>query len=390
MFSNSSSARDKSTRAPAREFDSDDDDSGELWISPKISRTTTRETTLVSDTRPLLPSEKLPPPLRQVQSETASQIKPQELARSLNSHVHSRRKAHVRNTRQQQQQQNSASLSWTRVAAWYVTRVLLLFLIGWVWSVGVQLIHAQHNTSGVDTSGYESSGDSSSDESDGEFPYEILFGWPVVDAGAEGITRDLISRVLSQAAWCNGLSGLLTVLIGLTYPYLDYKWQGQRSSLYGGRTNFNDILRCVGGFLGINYAALKLPFESAMQSAVIMIIIALGLWTVCDSSFHGLLLSLCASLMATWVLFVHALASNSDGVFTNEDYLSLLSYLPSVLFTYCIMAGSIGRRIGCRSPLWQNKQQAGGPGDRRYASSSGSVVGLRAVSSTVSTNSIVF
>ncbi|KAJ1889499.1 hypothetical protein LPJ71_008172, partial [Coemansia sp. S17] len=105
------------------------------------------------------------------------------------------------------------------------------------------------------------------------------------------------------------------------------------------------VLRCVGGFLGVNYAALKLPFESAAQSAGIMIIISLGLWTVCDGTLHGLLLSTSMSLMATWLLYVHAL-SNYYASFTQDDYLGLLSYLPSVLFTYCVMAGSIGRRLG--------------------------------------------
>ncbi|KAJ1725222.1 hypothetical protein LPJ53_000551 [Coemansia erecta] len=317
--------------------DGESDDSGELWISPKISRAATLQSEPRESADTLLSQVAA---LRHVHSETArstSTPMPTEKQR-----VHTRRKAHVRKQRQQQQRQQDdmPELSLARVIAWYVPRVVLLFLIGWVCSAGVQLIHAQQQQRA------DSSDSSDSDETDGEFPYESLFGWQT--AGSGDLTRDLIGRVLAQAAWSNGISGLLTVLVGLMYPYVDYKWRGSSQRPH---VDWYSILRCVGGFLGVNYAALKLPFESANQSALILIIISMGLWTVCDGTLRGWLLSMNAALMATWLLYVHAL-TNLDSLFTRDDYLRLLSCLPSVLFTYCLMAGIIGRRLASKSPLW--------------------------------------
>ncbi|KAJ1998423.1 hypothetical protein H4R26_005466, partial [Coemansia thaxteri] len=183
---------------------------------------------------------------------------------------------------------------------------------------------------------------SESDESDAEY----LLGRR---AEVGQLTRDLIGRALGHAAWSSAASGLLTVVVAMAYPFLDAKWRSYPSH----RVGWNEVLRCVGGFLGINYAALKLPFESAAQSSAIMIIISLGLWTVSDGTLHGLLLSTSSALMATWMLYVHALANYYD-CFTQDDYLSLLSYLPSLLFIYCVMAGSIGRRLGYH-PLWRRR-----------------------------------
>ncbi|KAJ2702927.1 hypothetical protein FB645_004104 [Coemansia sp. IMI 203386] len=338
----------------------EENDSGELWISPKISRAATLET----DT----PTTH-PPILRQVHSET----KQTSSATSVDKQkVHSRRKAHVvRNKKPlvNNHQEEEVKLSGARIVAWYIPRVVMLFLIGWLWSVVVQLMHAQQRSLDPTTRnstvlGVDDSSDS--EDTDVEFPYETLFGWGSLSS--TDLTRDLIGRVLGQAAWCNGISGLLTVLVGLAYPYLDHKWQ----SFPQHRPGWNNVLRCAGGFLGVNYAAMKLPFQSANQSAVILIIISTGLWTVCDGSLHGWLLSMNASLMATWLLLDHAL-TNLDPLLTRDDYLGLLSCLPSVLFTYCIMTGCIGRRLGCRSPLWPRPQlttQCSMHGLRRGVSSS--------------------
>ncbi|KAJ2711491.1 hypothetical protein H4R23_006365, partial [Coemansia sp. Cherry 401B] len=82
------------------------------------------------------------------------------------------------------------------------------------------------------------------------------------------------------------------------------------------------------------------------QAALLMLIISLGLWTLCDGTLHGLLVSAAAALSCTWLLFMHVLELRTG--FVRDDYLSLLAFLPSVLFTYCVMTGSIGRRLGHR------------------------------------------
>ncbi|KAJ1889224.1 hypothetical protein LPJ66_008150, partial [Kickxella alabastrina] len=220
------------------------DDSGELWISPKLSRSSTN-----SQSPP--PAQSIPATVTDTAAQTniaVQPISPAPSALATTPLLHSRRKAHIRRT-QQKTASSPPPLSPSRIIAWYIPRILLLFSIGWSWSVGIQLIHAQQRSL---------LREDSSDSDDLEFPYESLFGWRR-GLGPHGLTRDLISRVLAQAPWSNALSGLLTVLVGLMYPFLDRKWLNTPLR----RTGWNDVLRCVGGFLGVNYAALKLPFESA-------------------------------------------------------------------------------------------------------------------------------
>ncbi|KAJ2712108.1 hypothetical protein H4R19_002928 [Coemansia spiralis] len=288
-------------------------------------------------------------------------------------------------------------LSAVQSAAWYAPRILLLFLIGWSWSVGIRFIHApQQTVAGVEpgrpayvpgqqqppvympaqqqqpvsragkgaTADYDEddegsavlavAGDYDSSDSD-DSDNDGLSRWR--GAGSSGSERgagrdarvprrDAIARVLATASWSGAIGGLMTVVVGLGYPFLDCKWQCQPRHAVA----WNDVLRCAGGFLGVNYAALKLPFESAHQSSAIMLIIALGLWTVCDGTLHGLLLSASASLSATWLLYMHALGHY--GSFSQDDYLGLLATLPNIFFTYWVMVGSVGRRLGPH-PQWR-------------------------------------
>ncbi|KAJ2891650.1 hypothetical protein IWW38_003531 [Coemansia aciculifera] len=386
MYSTSSTSIARASKFAQYSSEDGIADSGELWISPKVSRTSTMRTETGSSR---------PGSVRQARSTVPAGNSRGGERQTLReeSTSYSRRKAHARKSGTLAEEPPlELRLSVVQIVAWYVPRILLLFFIGWSWSVGVQLIHAQQNT--LDTApsttssvggaallspvgsvpDYQSlhsiaaaavdSGDddiNESDESDVDFQYEGLLGLRInggtgrrrngAAPGPSEFTRDLISRALGHASWSNAISGLMTVLVGMAYPFLDSKWQSYPSH----RIGWNEVLRCVGGFLGVNYAALKLPFESAAQSAAIMIIISLGLWTVCDGTLHGLLLSTSMSLMATWLLYVHAL-SNYYSSFSQDDYLGLLSYLPSVLFTYCVMAGSIGRRLGYH-PLWRRRRQ---------------------------------
>ncbi|KAJ2549804.1 hypothetical protein EV175_004307, partial [Coemansia sp. RSA 1933] len=365
----------------------DSDDSGELWITPKVpSRVSTHIEKPRSNT---LPTQIPPLELRHIRSATEAtttasvendplQLRRQLMAQSPPSAPHFRRR-----TGAIRDASNSDKLTPMQMVAWYAPRILFLFLVGWSCSIGVQLIHAQQRSldatgpigatfirpfvqqqqpannryaevSGGRTSlptGAADAGDSDTDsDSDTDAYYRHGQGRRsnavaggkrnAARQGSSALSRDLIGRVLEHASWSDGISGAMSIAVGLAYPYLDWKWQ----SYVAHKVEWNDVLRCAGGFLGINYAALKLPFESANQSSLIMVIISLGLWTVCDGTLHGLLLSTSTSLMATWLLHMHALSNYAS--FTQDDYQGLLSYLPSVLFTYCVMVGSIGRRLG--------------------------------------------
>lgn len=343
-----------SSPSTSRTDDLSSDDSGELWIAPK-----------------LLPRAATIPNHKDV-------LTTKEEATTKPPSRHGRKKLDQPRRRlspfQARHNNNTGliSLSIVQLLAWYVPRILFLFLVGWSWSVGVQLIHTQQKTLDVSSapnpltaaktlvtslagkeasSGSSSSEDEESDDSDSPFMYwrqKLGSNKKQQQQQNAEFSRDLISRVLEHASWSNGISGVLTVVIGMAYPYLDTKWRSYPSH----RIGWFEVLRCAGGFLGINYAALKLPFETAGQSAAIMLIISLGLWTVCDGTLHGLLLSTTGSLTATWMLYVHAL-NYYYASFSRDDYLSMLSYLPSVVFTYCVMVGSVGRRLGYH-PLWKH------------------------------------
>ncbi|KAJ2802408.1 hypothetical protein H4R20_003289 [Coemansia guatemalensis] len=333
-----------SGRITAADSTDGETDSGQLWIMPRLPRASTYTHTGRTQ-------QNITP---RTQQNTPARTQGQRQERSAEP------KAVEGRVRRRESHAVEPRVSATQMAAWYAPRVLLLFVLGWAWSVGVQFIHTQQHTlagpagerggfverlqqAGVETAttlaAAPEQGEYDSSDSDDETPR----WWRDADA-AGGLARDAVARVLESAAWSNGASGLMTAAVGLAYPFLDHRWRSAPRRAVA----WNDVLRCAGGFLGVNYAALKLPFESASQSAAIMLIISLGLWTLCDGSLHGLLLSAFASLAATWLLTMHALGSYAR--FSQDDCLRLLACLPSLLFTYCVMTGGIGRRLGHRPP----------------------------------------
>ncbi|KAJ1727112.1 hypothetical protein LPJ61_004754 [Coemansia biformis] len=357
------------------------DESGQLWLTPKLSQTRTAPAAARAPAITKAPAAARAPATTVAPTATrapaATRVPAEAKAPTSRSSPQGAKRAAQGHERQ---------LSLAQTLAWYGPRILLLFLIGWSWSVGIRFIHAPQQTvagsgsagttytpvapsadsvaAGLVTAvndsvgstvlaggGYDSS---DSDDSDSEY----LRRWRVASSspgrggpdGARGPRRDVIARVLETASWSGAIGGLMTVVVGMGYPFLDCKWQSHPRHAVA----WNDVLRCAGGFLGVNYAALKLPFESAHQSSAIMLIIALGLWTVCDGTLHGLLLSASASLSATWLLYMHALGHY--GSFSQDDYLGLLATLPNILFTYWVMVGGIGRRLG-HHPQWRRMQR---------------------------------
>ncbi|PIA16744.1 hypothetical protein COEREDRAFT_81093 [Coemansia reversa NRRL 1564] len=333
-----------SSRITAADSTDGETDSGQLWIMPRLPRASTYSNAGRVEYNTVT----------RTQQSTTAKLQSQRPERSVEPKVVEgrgrRRDSHAVEPR----------VSATQMAAWYAPRILLLFVLGWAWSVGVQFIHTQQHTLAgpmgerggfverVQQTSVEKAttlaaapehGEYDSSDSDDESPR----WWRDVDT-AGGLARDAVARVLESAAWSNGASGLMTAAVGMAYPFLDHRWRSAPRRAVA----WNDVLRCAGGFLGVNYAALKLPFESASQSAAIMLIISLGLWTLCDGSLHGLLLSAFAALAATWLLIMHALGFYAR--FSQDDCLRLMACLPSLLFTYCVMTGGIGRRLGHRPP----------------------------------------
>lgn len=62
-------------------------------------------------------------------------------------------------------------------------------------------------------------------------------------------------------------------------------------------------LRCMGGFIGVNYAASKLPWTSSMQVSCTLALISAALWFLFDRTFHGFMISLTVASMGTTVAY---------------------------------------------------------------------------------------
>ncbi|KAJ2847892.1 hypothetical protein IWW36_003614, partial [Coemansia brasiliensis] len=153
--------------------ESSDDNSEQLWISPKLSRESTQPQKTPSPEAPL------------------SKQKPE--ARQVHSAVEGKRRRPGRRATQLEPR-----LSAVQTAAWVVPRVMVLFALGWAWSTGVQFIHAQQTGRRLPSGLFGDYDSSDSEDSD--------------DFVRQGVTRDVLARVLGSAQWANGVSGVLTVV----------------------------------------------------------------------------------------------------------------------------------------------------------------------------------
>lgn len=59
----------------------------------------------------------------------------------------------------------------------------------------------------------------------------------------------------------------------------------------------------MGGFIGVNYAASKLPWTSSMQVSCTLALISAALWFLFDRTFHGFMISLTVASMGTTVAY---------------------------------------------------------------------------------------
>ena len=140
------------------------------------------------------------------------------------------------------------------------------------------------------------------------------------------------------------------MLVGVMYPVLDY-WIGLKSTNPSGRSGgvgggsgvggrstkkvkreWSSVIRCCGGFMGVNYAASviclfkirilsfgflirhikqtffpppqKLPWTSSIQVSLTLALLALGLWFLFDRTLHGFIISAVFASVGTWVVFI--------------------------------------------------------------------------------------
>ncbi|KAJ2423414.1 hypothetical protein GGF47_003250, partial [Coemansia sp. RSA 2524] len=103
---------------------SDNEDGGELWISPKLPRASTHPVRGRANTQPTKPTASTQP--------TKASAKP--LANSPRTKA-----GHSTENRTKLERRLSAA----QTLAWVAPRILFLFALGWAWAASVQFFHAQ-------------------------------------------------------------------------------------------------------------------------------------------------------------------------------------------------------------------------------------------------------
>ncbi|KAG0078627.1 Insulin-induced protein 2 protein [Podila epicladia] len=111
----------------------------------------------------------------------------------------------------------------------------------------------------------------------------------------------LASPFWDTAGWLPPTCGASAVLIGTIYPLGDYLWWGQRVDRIN--RDWSSVMRCLGGFIGVNYAASKLPWTSSMQVSCTLALISVGLWFLFDRTLHGFVISLMVASFGTTVAY---------------------------------------------------------------------------------------
>ncbi|KAI8906029.1 insulin-induced protein family [Gorgonomyces haynaldii] len=138
--------------------------------------------------------------------------------------------------------------------------------------------------------------------------------------------------------WVSLSSGFSAVFIGNVLALLDH-WRGYRP-----RQTIVTTLRCLGSFIGLNVAVLKLAVTtSSTELAYITSTLSIGMWFAFDRTAQGFLLALLVSTIGTFVVvkMVHL------GYFTfaRADMLGIDLYFPWILYSCVVCFGAIGRQL---------------------------------------------
>ncbi|ORZ07226.1 insulin-induced protein-domain-containing protein [Lobosporangium transversale] len=215
------------------------------------------------------------------------------------------------------------------VSLYYPIRAMILFVLGFVFSLVIDHLQTQHQLVQYhpDTNNRFSNSGSSNNN--------VYF---------MSSTRMLFDT----ASWLPPTCGASAVLIGTIYPLGDYLWWGKRVQRNG--RDWSGVMRCLGGFIGVNYAASKLPWTSSLQVSCTLALISAGLWFLFDRTFHGFVISLTVATMGTIVAYF--LVLNGWYSFTRADFFGVGPWIPCILYSSSVCFGSIGRQLDVVPEAW--------------------------------------
>ncbi|KAF9099504.1 Insulin-induced protein 1 protein [Mortierella sp. AD031] len=201
------------------------------------------------------------------------------------------------------------------VSLYFPIRALILFVLGFVFSLVIDHLQAQHR----------------------------LIQYPTQTAALSNMYR-----LWDTASWLPPTCGASAVLIGTIYPLGDYLWWGQR--VHRNNRDWSSVMRCFGGFIGVNYAASKLPWTSSLQVTCTLALISIGLWFWFDRTFHGFMISFAVASAGTLVAYF--LVANGWYSFTRADVFGVGSWIPCILYSSSVCFGSIGRQLDIVPEAW--------------------------------------
>ncbi|KAF9580820.1 Insulin-induced protein 2 protein, partial [Lunasporangiospora selenospora] len=205
------------------------------------------------------------------------------------------------------------------VSLYYPIRAMILFVLGFVFSLLIDHLQAQHQ----------------------------LMEYP-----GKGSLGGIHSHLWDTASWLPPTCGASAVLVGTIYPLGDYLWWG-RQVKHSGR-DWSSVMRCMGGFIGVNYAASKLTWTSSVQVFCTLALISAGLWFLFDRTFHGFVISFTVASMGTAVAYL--LVLNGWYSFTKTDLFGVGSWIPCILYSSSVCFGSIGRQLDVVPEAWYHSQ----------------------------------
>lgn len=105
---------------------------------------------------------------------------------------------------------------------------------------------------------------------------------------------------------------------------------------------FNDIVRALITFLGILYAIRKIEWTSAIQLAMVWLLMNPGLWLLLDGTVSGAISGILISTVACLVSYLWWLV---DFNLVRDEYLATWLYVASHFFCGAIIFGKLGRAL---------------------------------------------
>lgn len=138
--------------------------------------------------------------------------------------------------------------------------------------------------------------------------------------------------------WLPVLCGSGSALVGLIFPFLEYKAKEQHLS-----QEWSHVLRCVAMFVGINEACTKVDFPSNLQLSLSLAVLSIGLWWYFDRTKVGLGMGVIIAALATFI--TQLLVYHKVCLYSEREFLYIRSWLPCVVFSGGITVASIGRQL---------------------------------------------